>query len=271
MVPPATPARGNDWRGANGWSKSKGWTGPDGWPQTLGPAVGVGTGPGGPAHSEPFEAAYGDPASSAGSIRISGALRHPGTKPSGLSSTGANRVPPATGISGTGPRVVAPHGADDLPMVTGVPAGRPAGSPGAPFDVFTPIRRAGYDGAPPAVPAESQYPRSYPDFGGRPSDASRPGSASETGTGDREAGDARAGEDRAGDDGKGLPRRVRQASLAPELRVSAAAASGGQAGVPRASAESLTVMRNTLTALQRGWQQGRSQSPGMTEGTVDGS
>ena len=70
-------------------------------------------------------------------------------------------------------------------------------------------------------------------------------------------------------DYKGLPRRVRQANLAPQLR-SSAASSNGPAGVPRATAASLVDMRNTLSAMQRGWQQGRSQSQGDTEGMVDG-
>ena len=71
---------------------------------------------------------------------------------------------------------------------------------------------------------------------------------------------------------KGLPRRVRQASLAPELRASAkAVASAQEAGVPRATAASLADMRNTLSAMQRGWQQGRSQTQPNTEGGADGN
>ncbi len=67
-------------------------------------------------------------------------------------------------------------------------------------------------------------------------------------------------------DFKGLPRRVRQANLAPQLRASAAAASSqGPTGVPPATAASLTDMRNTLSAMQRGWQQGRSQTQRDTE------
>jgi signal transduction histidine kinase len=64
----------------------------------------------------------------------------------------------------------------------------------------------------------------------------------------------------------GLPRRVRQANLAPQLRASAAAAgSQPSPGVPRATAASLADMRNTLSAMQRGWQQGRSQTQQDTE------
>jgi hypothetical protein len=150
--------------------------------------------------------------------------------------------------------------------------------------VFTPILRAEQDDAQQAFPAENPYPQSYPAFGAQPSDASRPSSSSDTGTGDLGTGDPGTGElasngaaesghdgGDSDDDYKGLPRRVRQASLAPELRASAAAAaSSGPPGVPRASAESLTVMRNTLSAMQRGWQQGRSQSQGDSEGDVNG-
>jgi hypothetical protein len=74
---------------------------------------------------------------------------------------------------------------------------------------------------------------------------------------------------------KGLPRRVRQANLAPQLRASAAAAasaaSAQEASVPRATAASLADMRNTLSAMQRGWQQGRSQTQPNTEGGADGN
>ncbi len=63
----------------------------------------------------------------------------------------------------------------------------------------------------------------------------------------------------------GLPRRVRQANLAPQLRISGAAGPKKSSGVPQASAASLTDMRNTLSAMQRGWQQGRSQTQKDTE------
>jgi hypothetical protein len=73
-------------------------------------------------------------------------------------------------------------------------------------------------------------------------------------------------DDGSGD--QGLPRRVRQASLAPQLR-GAAAAAGSPPAAP-ATAASLTDMRNTLSAMQRGWQQGRSQTQRDTEGDADG-
>jgi signal transduction histidine kinase len=65
----------------------------------------------------------------------------------------------------------------------------------------------------------------------------------------------------------GLPRRVRQANLAPQLRASAAATRASTAAAPAANAASLDVMRSTLSAMQRGWQQGRSQAQSDTEGS----
>jgi signal transduction histidine kinase len=53
----------------------------------------------------------------------------------------------------------------------------------------------------------------------------------------------------------GLPIRVRQASLAPQLRDNGPAAADGDASA--ASAPSPEVARSTMTALQRGWERGR--------------
>ena len=154
------------------------------------------------------------------------------------SSRGANAGTAlgAPGVSRTGPRR-GRHCTDEVPVVTDVPADRPARSLGVAFDVFTPIRPPEHGVIQPAIPASV------------PAGAA----AGETGI----------------DDG-GLPRRVRQASLAPELRASAAAAQGA-AGVPRASAESLSVMRSTLTAMKRGWQQGGSESQEDRDGHVNGN
>jgi hypothetical protein len=68
-----------------------------------------------------------------------------------------------------------------------------------------------------------------------------------------------------------LPRRVRQANLAPQLRNSGTGDTG-QTGVPQARTTSLQDMRNTLSAMQRGWQQGRTQpTQRHTEGNPDGA
>ena len=63
-----------------------------------------------------------------------------------------------------------------------------------------------------------------------------------------------------GGDYKGLPRRVRQANLAPQLR-DAPATAGSQpeaASNDNVANRSPDDIRNALSAMQRGWQQGRS-------------
>jgi hypothetical protein len=180
-----------------------------------------------------------------------------------------------------------------------VPVGRPTSGPEAEFDVFTPIRRPEQDGPAP-VDAAQPYPdfgggaaggyvSPYSDAPGASAyqvgggvyqgggGAYQGNGAAEANGAPRENGsygnEAAFGNDGISDDSyqngesassdfKGLPRRVRQANLAPQLRASAAAAadSPGPAGVPPATAASLTDMRNTLSAMQRGWQQGRSQT-----------
>jgi hypothetical protein len=70
------------------------------------------------------------------------------------------------------------------------------------------------------------------------------------------------------DDVKGLPRRVRQASIAPQLRDNpprrrtspAAAPTPAPAPAPApGSGPTPAEIRQTMSALQRGWQEGRSQ------------
>jgi signal transduction histidine kinase len=63
-----------------------------------------------------------------------------------------------------------------------------------------------------------------------------------------------------GDDYKGLPRRVRQANLAPQLRDAPAAAVSQPeaASGDNVANRSPDDIRNALSAMQRGWQQGRS-------------
>jgi signal transduction histidine kinase len=237
-------------------------------------------------------------------IRISGVLRNP-SPTSGFGAVSGSG--PVGGAAEPGARRGRHEtDTDEVHVVTGVPVSRPVTPPAPPFDVFAPRRRS-EPGSGPA--ADAPYPQSYPDFGGRASNDSPYGNGyaggpaaggyPETGT-HREsdvfpASPSSAGDGAYGYDGgygnnadssagsladepagstefKGLPRRVRQASLAPELRASAkAAASAQEAGVPRATAASLADMRNTLSAMQRGWQQGRSQTQPNTEGGADGN
>jgi signal transduction histidine kinase len=267
---PLTPAAGNDWRGSNGWSA---------------PVAGR---DGGPARSDSDGAfaapPYADANAPTTGIRISGVMRQPGGTAPGSFAPGS--FAPGSFAPGSSPAPFAPgngadaggrrgrHGSDDVPVVTGVPVGRPTPLPAAPFDVFTPVHRPEQDGP---APAEAGYRQTYPDFGGsapEPAfDDSYQGDGFGASFGNNGAADGGSskGDTDGGSDLSGLPRRVRQASLAPELRASAGAASAGPAGVAPASAASLSDMRTTLSAMQRGWQQGRSQTQRDTEdGTADG-
>ncbi len=183
-------------------------------------------------------------------------------------------------------------------MVTGVPVGRPTPPPPvASFDVFTPIRRPEQDGN--GYPPEAGYPQPYPDFG---NPAPEPGYANPY-AGNSRGGDGGFGHDPGNDpvtsfgDGPGSapgttarPTAVTRAGIpaAALMPMACLAASAKPASfrssarprrrtplarlaVPSATAASLTDMRNTLSAMQRGWQQGRSQTQRDTEGnTIDG-
>jgi signal transduction histidine kinase len=264
---PPTPAYGNS-----------GWTASTASPPDL---EQVPMGDAGDGYGSGYDQGYGyghrdmnQDAPPPSSIRISGALREPnGTQGQG-------------GDSGLPTRRGGRHGTPDVPVVTGVPVGRPTqppttGPPATPFDVFTPLSRPEQDRL------DAPYAPSYPDFGGPVAGGPVAGvaggpvaggsyGASDFGNSEETTGRYQTGNPAGGDavDFNGLPRRVRQANLAPQLRASAAAAaagSSGTTGVPPASTESLAVMRNTLSAMQRGWQQGREQSQGNTEGNVDGN
>jgi hypothetical protein len=177
------------------------------------------------------------------------------------------------------------HGSGEVPVVTGVPVTRPGAPEAPPFDVFTPLHRSEQGGVAAPGTGDAPYAQSYadprtgtsdpqPSYGpgyGQPA-AGQPaygdGNIHGDGPGVQQAGPGGSGDT----DYKGLPRRVRQASLAPQLRSSTAAGSTGttDAGVPPAASASLSDMRNTLSAMQRGWQQGRSQGQRDTEGSGDG-
>jgi hypothetical protein len=73
-------------------------------------------------------------------------------------------------------------------------------------------------------------------------------------------------------DVKGLPRRVRQASIAPQLRDNPPSRRTSAAPAPApapASGPTPAEIRQTMSALQRGWQEGRSQR--MTASAADDS
>ncbi|MFF3290280.1 nitrate- and nitrite sensing domain-containing protein [Streptomyces sp. NPDC003023] len=58
----------------------------------------------------------------------------------------------------------------------------------------------------------------------------------------------------------GLPRRVRQASLAPQLRASAGAAPESSATTGREPERDAEEVRNRMASMQRGWQRGRRRN-----------
>jgi signal transduction histidine kinase len=257
---PATPAVGNDWRPGGGL-----------------PTRGRSNGAFAPSAASSPSVSADAPTSG---IRISGVMRQPGGAAPAPFAPGSSPAPfaPGNGAEVGGRR--GRHGTDDVPVVTGVPVGRPTPAPAAAFDVFSPMHRPEQD-AP--APADAGYQQAYPDFGGAPPapgydspygggagdlyDDSYQGDGAGASAGNNGAADVRypSGANGGGSDLTNLPRRVRQASLAPELRGSAAASPGGSAGVAPASAASLSDMRNTLSAMQRGWQQGRSQTQRETE------
>jgi signal transduction histidine kinase len=198
----------------------------------------------------------------AGGYPAGGSQLGGGYQPGGYPQQGAPASPPSSspGSAGAGSR--RGRYSDDVPVVTGVPVAKDAAPP---FDVFTPVSRpdddtgnapgsgGGYGSATGAYTAGGPaYP---PGDGGRESangtyQTAGYGTIMGDGTGVAETGEQ-----------TGLPHRVRQASLAPQLRdPGPQSGSPADPGVPQASAASLTDMRNTLSAMQRGWQQGRSQS-----------
>jgi signal transduction histidine kinase len=146
----------------------------------------------------------------------------------GRSVAGGSAAPAGSGLGGTaGPEMGAPAGPAGparpaTPMMP-VASPRPARSPGPPWELSR------QTGPLPALPAD-----------GDP--AGQPGSPGADG------------------DVKGLPRRVKQASIAPQLRDNpprrrtSAAPSPAPAGGPTPA-----EIRQTMSALQRGWQEGRSQ------------
>jgi signal transduction histidine kinase len=177
--------------------------------------------------------------------------------------------------------------------------GAPGGPPPAPGGPAGPARPAAPAGpAGPAGPTTPMTPVAAP----RPGQASRPPWKITRETGPLPAvpgaagpggpnGPAESSPSETGPNGdyKGLPRRVRQASLAPQLRddppprrttLASSGASGGVSGSPGSSGPSPAEIRQTMSALQRGWQEGRSQriaeqatgeSPGAGPGSPAGA
>ncbi|WP_052432703.1 sensor histidine kinase [Streptacidiphilus carbonis] len=197
------------------------------------------TGAGG-AHgrSGRFAPAGADPADGETAEAVSAGVGAAGARPGGRGGGG-------TGAGGTGRVGLAPDGAG--------PGGRGPGRavPGVPTPM--PVRKLAPEPEPAAEPEPSR-----PTDGGR-RDRTPPAAVSDrTGTAPAAAGPA-AGEDE-------LPHRVRQASLATQLREApkdrqdrGGAPAGGTARSPEGA-------RATMTALAEGWARGRN-SPGQQQGT----
>ena len=188
----------------------------------------------------------------------------------------------------------------------GVPGGRPAApGPGGPAGPARPAATTASTGpAGPVTPMTPMTPMT-PVASPRPGRASGPPWKISPETGPLPAvpgaagpggpnGPAGSSPSEAGPNGddKGLPRRVKQANLAPQLRddppprrttLASSGASGGvpgSPGSPGSPGPSPAEIRQTMSALQRGWQEGRSQriaeqatgeSPGAGPGSPAGA
>jgi hypothetical protein len=96
------------------------------------------------------------------------------------------------------------------------------------------------------------------------------------GTSEQEEAPARRGPaETAGPSIEGLPRRVRQANLAPQLRTRPPAREGGAPGLDDTDAErDAEAVRSRMASLQRGWQRGRAdtgEALGTTGNTAPGT
>ena len=276
--PGGPPDPGNTMGGQGGYPAYGGYGGyPEPTPQQAPGAPGAPRnwqGPGGPQGPGGWQGQGGVPGGGS-DIRISGPMRL-------RSAMGGTGTAGATSAPGAGR---GRHGGGEVPVVTDVPVTRPGAPEAPPFDVFTPLHRSEQGGAAAPGTGDAPYPQSYADPRTGTSD---PPTSHGPGYGQPAAGQPAYGDGNIHGDGpgvqqadpggsgdtdyKGLPRRVRQASLAPQLRSSTAAGSTSTAGasVPPAASASLSDMRNTLSAMQRGWQQGRSQGQRDTEGSGDG-
>ena len=188
--------------------------------------------------SPPYPASGSSPYPAAGSGPVPGAGASPFPRTGSASFPGSG--------SPSYPDQPAPFPGWTLHNTPGAAGGRTAPGPGTPAGPATPM-------TPVASPAAGSGLR--PALGAPPRDraASR---ARRIRTG------RAAAEPDGNDDIKGLPRRVRQASLAPQLRASppqrrTTVASAGPAS--GATGPSPAEIRQTMSALQRGWQEGRSQ------------
>ncbi|HEX3194987.1 MAG TPA: nitrate- and nitrite sensing domain-containing protein [Streptosporangiaceae bacterium] len=266
-------------------------------PQPPGETPGPDARPAGarPAGARPAGAGPGTPSPGNGAY-----IASPPYPPAGASPfAGPGSTPFPTG-GASYPDQPAPFPGWTLHSPPGAPGGRTAApAPGGPAGPARPAASSGPAG--PAGPVTPMTPVASP----RPGQASGPPwtISRETGPLPAVPGAARPGgpngpagsspsEAGANGDYKGLPRRVKQASLAPQLRddppprrttLASSGASGGvpgSAGSPGYPGPSPAEIRQTMSSLQRGWQEGRAQriaeqatgeSPGAGPGSPAGA
>jgi signal transduction histidine kinase len=248
----------------------------------------------GPADARPAGAGPGTPSPGNGAY-----IASPPYPPAGSSPfAGPGSTPFPTG-GASYPDQPAPFPGWTLHNTPGAPGGRPAApgpGPGGPAEPAGPARPAASTG--PTGPTTPMTPVASPRTGqasGPPWKIARetgplpavPGAVRPGGpNGPAESSPSEAG---ANGDYKGLPRRVKQANLAPQLRdeppprrttLASSGASGGVPGSPGSPGPSPAEIRQTMSALQRGWQEGRSQriaeqatgeSPGAGPGSPAGA
>jgi signal transduction histidine kinase len=197
--------------------------------------------------ASPYPAPGSGPVPGAGPASGAGAPPFPGTGSAHFPGSGSPSYPGAGGAPY--PDQPAPFPGWTLHNTPGPAGGRTApgqGIPAGPATPMTPVAspRPGQASVPPWEASRETGPLSGP--GGS---VPGPDTAEPDGNGDI----------------KGLPRRVRQANLAPQLRASppqrrTTVASAGPGGGPAGSTRpSPAEIRQTMSALQRGWQEGRSQ------------
>jgi signal transduction histidine kinase len=171
-------------------------------------------------------------------IRISGPLRRSEVLAAGGPGPVPETRPQPVLVPGTVPGTV------PEPIIVPEPASTGSGPPA--FDVFAPQRRGQHSAA--TDPGDSRLDRGMlpaPATPMTPVASALPGGA-EPGSQD------------ANGDSQGLPRRVRQASLAPQLRADPPQRRVTVAGAGPSSWPTPAEVRRTVSALQRGWQEGRS-------------
>jgi len=210
-----------------------------------------------PSGSSPYPAPGSGPVPGAGPASGAGTAPFPGTGAARFPGTGSAPFPGggAPSYPGAGPASYpdqpAPFPGWTLHNTPGAAGGRTAPGPGTPAGPATPM-----------TPVASS----------RPGQASGPPWELPGGTGPLPGpGGSAPGSDAAEPDGNGeltgLPRRVRQASLAPQLRdnppqrrttVASAGPASGSTGPAGPMGPSPAEIRQTMSALQRGWQEGRA-------------